>query len=265
MVNNRELVTERKSPDAREWLLVQPARAMPRFKLFCLPYAGGGTTIFHGWGAALPAAVEVQAVRLPGRGPRLREPALTQMSALVTAMVDVLEPELSGMYGFFGHSMGGRVAFEVTRELDRRRLPQPAQLWISGSRAPQLRPRRAPIHELPESEFIAELQRYGGAPSEVLANHELMQIFVPILRSDFALHDTHTHRPGPPLSVPLSVFGGTEDPYVPASDLEAWSEHTTAAFDLQMFPGAHFFVHGAKDLLLDRLGRDLNTWLERAG
>jgi medium-chain acyl-[acyl-carrier-protein] hydrolase len=256
-------VTERQRLDARAWLLVQPARVAPRFKLVCLPYAGGGTTLFHGWGAALPAAVEVQAVRLPGRGPRLREPAVTQMSALVDALVDVLEPELGGRYGLFGHSMGGRVAFEVTRELDRRRLPQPAQLWISGSRAPQLRPRRAPIHELPEPEFIAELQRYGGAPPEVLANRELMEIYIPVLRSDFALHDTYTHRPGPPLAVPLSVFGGTDDPYVPAGDLEPWSAHTTAGFDLQMFPGGHFFLHGAKTLLLDRLAKDLTTWLER--
>lgn len=249
--------------DARTWLLVQPARATPRFKLFCLPYAGGGTTVFHGWGAALPAAVEVQAVRLPGRGPRLREPAMTEMSVLVGALADVLELELDGMYGLFGHSMGGRVAFEVTRELDRRRLPLPAQLWISGSRAPHLPPRRAPIHELPEPEFIAELRRYGGAPAEVLANQELMEIFIPILRADFALHDTYIHRPGPPLSVPLSIFGGVDDPYVPAGDLEGWAEHTTAGFDIQMFPGGHFFVHGARTLVLDRLGRDLNTWLER--
>jgi medium-chain acyl-[acyl-carrier-protein] hydrolase len=249
--------------DARAWLLVQPARVAPRFKLFCFPYAGGGTTLFHGWGAALPAAVEVQALRLPGRGLRLREPAITQMSALVDALVDALEPELGGMYGLFGHSMGGRVAFEVTRELERRRLPQPAQLWISGSRAPQLPPRRAPIHELAEPEFIAELRRYGGAPAEVLANQELMEICIPILRADFALHDTYTHRPGPPLAVPFSVFGGVDDPYVQAGDLEAWSEHTAAGFAVQMFPGGHFFVHGAKALVLDRLGRDLSTWLAR--
>jgi surfactin synthase thioesterase subunit len=252
-----------RTADARVWLLVQPARVPPRFKLFCLPYAGGGTTLFHGWGAALPAAVEVQAVRLPGRGPRLREPAMTEMSALVGALVDVLETEIGGMYGLFGHSMGGRVAFEVARELDRRRLPLPAQLWISGSRAPQLRPRRAPIHELPEPAFLTELRRYGGAPEEVLADQELMEIFIPILRADFALHDTYTYRPGPPLSVPLSVFGGTEDPYVLAGDLEAWSEHTTAGFEIQMFPGGHFFLHGARTLLLDRLGRDLSTWLAR--
>jgi medium-chain acyl-[acyl-carrier-protein] hydrolase len=253
-----------RSDDARAWLLVQPARVAPRFKLFCFPYAGGGTTVFHGWGAALPAAVEVQALRLPGRGGRLREPPIAEMSALVDAVVDVLAPELGGPYGMFGHSMGGRVAFEVARALERRHLPPPAQLWISGSRAPQLPPRRAPIHDLPEPAFIAELRRYGGAPEEILANRELMEICIPILRTDFALHDTYTHRPGPPLSVPICVFGGTEDAYAVAGDLEAWSEHTTAGFEIQMFPGGHFFVHEARTLVLERLAGDLDAWLDRA-
>jgi len=244
-----------------EWLLVQQARVAPRFKLFCFPYAGGGPTIFHGWGAALPGAVEVNALRLPGRGTRHLEPAVTDMSTMVHAVVDVLEPAFGGMYGLFGHSMGARIAFEVAREIHRRGLPQPVQLWVSGSRAPQLPPRRAPIHELPEAAFIDELRRYGGAPAEVFADRELMQICVPILRADFALLDTYKHRASPPLSVRLSAFGGSEDPHVRVDDLEAWSEHTSAAFDVQMFAGGHFFLHGAKDLVLARLAKDLDTWL----
>ena len=245
--------------DFREWCVVQPAREAARFRLICFPYAGGGPTAFHGWADALPGAIELCALRLPGRGIRLREPAVASMPELVAVLADVIAPELSAAtYGFFGHSLGARVAFELTRELERRRLPLPAKLWLSASRAPQLPPRRAPIHELPDAEFLAELRRYEGAPAEVFANHELMAIYAPIVRADLALHDTYTHQPGPPLAVPMSALGGVDDPYVLSSDLEAWSEHTISGFDVQSFPGGHFFVNASRALLLDRLSRDLD-------
>jgi surfactin synthase thioesterase subunit len=249
---------------ARDWILVQRSRATPKFRLLCFPYAGGGATIFHGWGDRLPAEVEVLAVRLPGRETRLREPLLTHMPVLIDALLAVLEPELQGTYGLFGHSLGGRIAFELARALSHKGIHPPAHLWISGSRAPQLPPRRNPIHELPEAEFIAELRRYEATPAEVFADPELLEIYLPILRADFALHDTHEHRPGPPLRVPISAFGGVDDPYVLPADLDAWSEHTSARFDVQAFPGGHFFLRGSRTLLLDRLSRDLNAWLAHA-
>src|SRR5262245_37517487 len=116
-----------------EWFLVQPARAESRFRLFCFPYAGGGATVFHGWATQLPGAVEVHAARLPGRGTRLREPSATSMSELVGPLIEALEPMLGdGAYGFFGHSMGGRIAFELAREVVRRGLRLPAHLWVSA-------------------------------------------------------------------------------------------------------------------------------------
>src|SRR5262245_23912241 len=134
-----------------EWFIVQPSRAAPKLTLYCLPYAGGDATIYHGWGAQLPDEVELRAVRLPGRGRRRSEPLITEMSVLVDALLGVIEKEQR--YGFFGHSLGGRIAFELTRALARRALPLPAKLWISGSRAPQLPRRRPPIHDLREAEF----------------------------------------------------------------------------------------------------------------
>jgi surfactin synthase thioesterase subunit len=172
--------------------------------------------VFHGWGAALPDTVEVDALQLPGRGSRYRDPRVTDMSEMVRAVVDVLEPELAGMYGFFGHSMGARIAFEAAREIHRRGLPEPAQLWVSGSRAPHLPPRRAPIHGLPHDAFIAELRRYGGAPAAVFEDRELMELCVPTLRADFALLDTYEHRASAPLSIstfePMSFKRGRSTP-----------------------------------------------------
>src|SRR5579859_4976504 len=180
-VRRAPVASAREHHGAREWLLAQRSQPIPKFRLFCFPYAGGGTTIFHGWGAELPPEVEVLALRLPGRGNRLSEPSITQMSVLVDTLVEVLEPELGATYGFFGHSMGGRIAFELTRALSRCSLPLPAKLWISGSRAPQVTPRRRPVHDLPETEFLAELRQYGGVPAGVFENEELLRIYVPIL------------------------------------------------------------------------------------
>jgi medium-chain acyl-[acyl-carrier-protein] hydrolase len=243
--------------DRTEWFLVQPARATPRFNLLCFPYAGGGATIFHGWSAHLPASVEVHAARLPGRGTRLREPAITDMDVLVDALVGLVESQPARPYGLFGHSMGARIAFELARALVQRGARPPEHVWVSGSRAPQLPRRRAPIHTLPDAEFLAELRCYDGVPAEILGNPELLELHLPVVRSDLALHDTYVHRAGPALPVPLSAFGGTDDPYVHPADLDPWSEHTRAAFDVELFSGGHFFLHGSRAGVLERLSRDL--------
>ena len=41
--------------------------------------------------------------------------------------------------------------------------------------------------EQPDAEFAAELDRLQGTPPDVLANRELMELFLPLLRADFAL------------------------------------------------------------------------------
>jgi surfactin synthase thioesterase subunit len=43
------------------------ARDQERLRLFCFPYAGSGTSIYRGWTAAMPRAIEVWPVALPGR------------------------------------------------------------------------------------------------------------------------------------------------------------------------------------------------------
>jgi surfactin synthase thioesterase subunit len=52
-------------------------------------------------------------------------------------------------YVLFGHSLGARVAFEVTRLCQLNGMPLPARLIASASRAPHLPKREAPIHDLP--------------------------------------------------------------------------------------------------------------------
>jgi pimeloyl-ACP methyl ester carboxylesterase len=133
-------------------------------KLFCLPYAGGSAAVFRRWPALLAPRVAVIPVELPGRGMRRGEPPATDLQTLVNILYGSLHKEFSGSFAFFGHSMGAVVAYELSRALLARTGTQPRRLIVSGRRAPQLPPSRAPMHGLPHDKFTAELPpgRHAG-------------------------------------------------------------------------------------------------------
>ena len=85
-----------------------------------------------------------------------------------------------------------------------------------------------------------------------------MEIVLPFLRADFALYETYVYSAEPPLSCPISAFGGLQDGKVSRSDLEAWRDQTTASFSLRMFPGDHFFLNTTQPLLLQMLSQELH-------
>jgi medium-chain acyl-[acyl-carrier-protein] hydrolase len=248
-------------PKTNAWVIFPKPNPEARLRLFCFPYAGGGASIFRTWPSDLPAAIEVCAIQLPGRENRLREQAFTHLTPLVETLAQVLRPYLSLPFAFFGHSMGTLIGFELAREFRRQRLPSPLHLLVSGRRAPQLLDDEPPIHDLPEPEFVAELRRLSGTPEAVLQNAELMQLLIPVLRSDFAINETYTYTPEEPLGCPISAFGGTEDEETTQEDLAAWREQTRVSFRLQMFPGDHFFLNSIRTPFIQALAQDLYRYL----
>ena len=240
------------------WIACRQPRPQAHLRLFCFPYAGGGASIFRTWSDGLPAEVEVCPIQLPGRGTRLMEPLFTQLSPLIRALAQALLPLLDKPFAFFGHSLGAVVSFELARQLRRQYGVQPVRLFVSASRAPQLPHRGLPVHTLPEGDFLAELRRLNGTPTEVLEHEELMQIALPVLRADFAVYETYRYPTEPPLNYPISAFGGLRDRTVSQSDLEAWREQTSVSFSRQMFPGDHFFLITTQPLLLRVLSQELH-------
>ena len=240
------------------WVTCPKLNPQASLRLFCFPYAGGSALSFRNWPDLLPATIEVCPIELPGRGMRLKEAPFTQLAPLVEEIVQSLLPYLDKPFAFFGHSMGGLTSFEVARLLRRTYARNPAHLFVSGRRAPQIPDSDSPIHTLPDAEFLKELHRLNGTPEEVLANEELMQLLLPTLRADFAALETYTYQPESPLSRPITAFGGLQDPDVSCDMLEAWQEQTSATFSLQMFLGDHFFIHTAQSLLLQSLTQILN-------
>jgi medium-chain acyl-[acyl-carrier-protein] hydrolase len=249
-----------KGPETTTWLTNPRPAPDARLRLFCVPYAGSGPSAFRTWPAALPASVEVRPVQLPGREGRFREPAHTRLVALAAALAEGLLDDLDRPFAFFGHSMGALVAFEVARQLRRRGAPAPAGLVVSGRPAPQLGPRAAPLHALPDDKFVAALAARGGLPEAVRQDPELLAVVLPALRADLVACETYAYMAEPPLDCPVTAYGGLQDPQAGWSDLQAWAQQTTARFGLRMFPGGHFFLHGAQPQVLAALARDVEQF-----
>ncbi|BAY79149.1 thioesterase (plasmid) [Nostoc linckia NIES-25] len=154
--------------------------------------------------------------------------------------------------------MGGLVSFELTRLLRLEYNLKPFHLFISARRAPQIPPTKPPIHVLPDAELLEELRALNGTPKAVLENPELMQIFLPILRADFAVLETYTYTPQQPLDCPISIFGGWQDKEVSHEALQAWREQAMS-ISLQMFDGDHFFIHSHQNSLLKLISQELGV------
>lgn len=245
------------TPAARAWVAVRSPRPTASLRLFCFPNAGGGAQIFHLWGDSMPLSIEVCALRLPGREARLAEPAFNSIQPLVVALAEALFPYFDRPFAFFGHSMGAKVAFELARYLQTTRGIEPRHLFVSGSNGPRIPRSGRPIYGLPDMEFIEELRKLNGTPPEVLEHPDLMRLMLPLLRADFELVETYKYLPGRLLNCPISAYGGLEDVEVPSAQLAEWRGETTGPFNQRMFPGDHFYLHAARESLIQMIYLDL--------
>ena len=238
------------------WLTRAPKQGARR-RLFCFPFGGGGASFYRTWRNGFGNDVEVCAVQLPGRENRLRERAFTHLAPLVASLMENLGPYLDIPFAFFGHSVGALVAFEFARRLERETRNRPMHLFVSARRAPQLVNNRLARHKMPEAQFMDEVRRYKGTPELLFQEPELLEIFLPILRSDFSILETYEYSQGDILDCPITVFGGTEDTEATVEDLLAWREQTRGEFRLKMFPGDHFYLKIAHDQLLLEIAKDM--------
>ncbi len=251
------MVIDRTTP----WLAYRRPNPQARLRLFCLPYAGGGATIYRAWSNYLPALIEVCPVQLPGRENRIREAPFTKLVPLIKELTAALQPFLDIPFAVFGHSVGAQVAYEFARYLYAAGLPGPTRLFVSACPAPEERSDAVMLHMLPDHSFIEAVRRMKGTPEEVFEHPELMQVFLPILRADFSLIETYEFAPSAPLECPISAFGGLQDVERPREVLERWRQHTSGEFRLRMFRGDHFYLRDACYPLLGAIVHDLASAL----
>jgi surfactin synthase thioesterase subunit len=234
----------------------------PEPRLFVFHHSGGSHLMYRGWPSCFPAGWDVQIPDAPGRGPGDPRPALRDMGALVEFFLCELDSQLTGRFAFFGHSLGGLVAYELTRRLlDMGRTP-PVWLGVSarGTVGPEGDSSRR--HLLPDAELRQELASMGGTPSSLLNHQELWDLFSPTIRADMRISETWRSEPlNAPLPVPLSAFGGTEDQVAPPHRMDGWAGASDHFMGLHLFDGGHFYFRDRLPEVAGRIQHDVHRAL----
>jgi medium-chain acyl-[acyl-carrier-protein] hydrolase len=153
--------------------------------------------------------------------------------------------------------MGALLAYEVARGLLASAGIEPRALFVSAHSSPNLPMRRRNWHDLPRDALIAELKALNGTPAEVFENEDLVDLVLPMLRSDLELVESYVQPVGPMLSCPVVAMGGTKDLDVTADELNGWSSVSTGSFKSTMLEGDHFFINSERTLFLDTIRREL--------
>ncbi len=187
----------------------------------------------------------------------MAEQPYRDMPLLIETLAQVIGAQNDLPFAFFGHSLGGLIAFELARYCKRHTRSMPERLIVSGCNAPQHRNISKALHDLPDDELLEALRGYNGTPRELLEHREFMAMVLPSIRADFALVDQYAYLPQIPLDIPITVLAGKRDDYGSAEQVDGWAKETSGGFKVKWFEGDHFFIHAERGAVLEFLNAEL--------
>ena len=224
------------------------------YRLFTFPFSGAGSVIYQPWVKGFNVAnLQVVGVQLPGREARLHEPALLNLELLIEQLSTAILPYTDKPYSFFGHSLGGLVAFELCRALRKLGANLPENLFVSAFRAPDMINPNPILHRLSDSDLTEKMRAYGGTAEAIISNADLMAILLPIIRADFTIFENYHYLIEPPLDLPITALSGRFDSVVKSSYMKDWCLQTSQTFEHLTFEGDHFFLSKNQQKIIDML------------
>ena len=244
------------------WTMPLGVAEEPSLILFCFPFAGGGATAYSHWIGRFPANLQVIGVQLPGRGERINEAPFRTIPALADAFIEATQLMMQQPFGFFGHSMGAILAYEIASRLRSLMRSAPQFLIASACIAPHVRLNIPARSALSEEDLIEELRALNGTPSNVLTHRELLEIALPAIRADFAAIETYRCSNIDPLDCPILAITGTDDHRVELDKQQAWRHLTHANFTHCVLPGDHFSVLSRPEPMITTLRKYIRNFSE---
>lgn len=212
--------------------------------LFCLPYAGGAEYIYYNWKKYLNSSIKLEPIELKGRGKRYDEDFYKSLDEAVEDILTNIKDKIKeNDYAIYGHSMGSLLAYELYYKIKKQNLKIPKHIFFSGYKAPSIIREKENIYTLPDYDFMKKVIELGGTPEEVANNKELLELFLPIIRSDFSIIENYVYENRKDkIECDVSILNGKQDS-INLEELLAWKKHVAKGFKVYNFEGDHFFIN----------------------
>jgi acyl transferase domain-containing protein/surfactin synthase thioesterase subunit/acyl carrier protein len=249
--------------DGGGWLVVVGPRASPRMRLFCFPFAGGGSAVYRNWVQSVDPSIELIAIEPPGRLTRINERPISDIDEFVDKLVSEMDNLLDRPFAFFGHCLGGLTMYETARRLIHSTRSRPCHLFASGARPPDriadedsFEARltddlmklvefriNLPLFAQPDDVFARMIRHFNiRATDQLLEDPELRQLMLPVIRAEFKMASDYEFVSEQPWEIPITCFAARGDPYVSRRHALGWGRFTNSRFQVHIREGAHFAV-----------------------
>lgn len=230
-----------------------------KVNLFCLPFAGGNKYSYRSLFSKKNKFFNPTVVEYPGRGSRVFEKLVSDINYIVDDVYEQIKRPISnGEYAFYGHSLGGIIAYLLTVKVLRLGHHAPQHLFITGAAGPAAESRTdKQVYLYPQKEFINEVIALGGIPDGVFQYKDMLHFLEPILRNDFKVSATYVHKNHKPLNIPFTVITGTEED-ITLEDVLLWQNVSVPVVDFRQMTGNHFFINDHETELIDIISDKLN-------
>ncbi len=218
------------------------------------PFAGASFYSYRAFEEKCPSHIDLITLEAPGRGKRISENLVEDIHILVDDFYQTIEnkiPDFSNIY-FFGHSLGAVLAYLVAFKMKMETDSEPKKIVLSGKNPPHITSHLKDRHLLSNVDFKNMIAEMGGTPQEILENKELLEFFLPILRSDFALIDTAKFTlPKEKLKTPTTILYADSDKNTELAALKEWNKYIDSEPEYHKFKGEHFFIFQYIDKVFD--------------
>lgn len=210
--------------------------------LYIFPHAGGTAKYYVPFSREFSADLKRIAVQYPGLQEGSGLPPLESIPALAEEIFAMMKPSIPSdvPVAFFGHSLGGMLAFEVALRFQSAGHRVVA-LFVSSCSAPG-HIRYKQLQRFSDDDMLNMIARMPGMNADVLADEEFVVGMLPTLRAARAIAG-YDCPPETKVSCPIYAFIGDKDWIATRDDMAPWRDRTTGEFALRVFPGDHFYLN----------------------
>ena len=230
-------------------------------RLFCFHWSGGNVNSFKNWANTVES--QQSNTEIYGVTWRSRNQVYCDVKQVVTDLrqtlfdLRLLDPNIKII--FFGHSLGGIIAFELVRQLESESY-NIQHLFVSAVKHPTYLTDLnrddsvSKRYKDTEDELFKHIQGIGGLPAGV--HPDFLKMSLKGIKQDYVIFETYLYdksmtvlgsKSSIQIICPITSMSGHNDFDVPESAMTQWSTYTAAYQTHYCFgdasKGDHFFVN----------------------